>query len=391
MINAQDFKKYVDNKFHNFNASKTLAHAWNAGEFVFLYGPGGYGKSDVALMLFEYLKAEGEISDEKPFVFNFDQTTDKDVILGGTNIKEFTENSKLIYNVEDSFLNYEFVVFEEMGDAYSLSALKDILQSRQLRNGKQVFDMRTKIIVACTNKEYDDLVSDASTAALMQRFMYYKRVAWDSHSRGDYQAMLSKRGFEKKVSEFISEVIFGSNNTNSLFEEISPRMADKIAKAFEANQKDPESIIDMLGITESAVEQAVNKFGNLKEDDFRKERFLEIGEVAERIDNIEIDIQDLIRSEDLDLLDDPVLKFAFFTGKYLTLREKFIAEFGLTLEEQFLEKGYSDAVNNNVRRVFQNLIPLVESETPFINQEYTDLLLNQKIGDFIKKAYDEEK
>ena len=63
-----------------------------------------------------------------------------DALLGGFNVKAFQETGKMEYLLEESFLNHEYVILEELFDApdYVLEELKDILSSGRVRNGNQI-------------------------------------------------------------------------------------------------------------------------------------------------------------------------------------------------------------------------------------------------------------
>src|SRR4029078_3038105 len=109
-------------------------------------------------------------------------TTDK--LFGGLDLKLFNEEGKIQYLVENSFMNDEFVIFEELFDApdYILEQLKDILSSGVFRNGTQVFPIKTKLIICCTNKTREQFSKNDSLKALMERFPLEHEVKWDSYN-----------------------------------------------------------------------------------------------------------------------------------------------------------------------------------------------------------------
>jgi hypothetical protein len=131
-------------------------------------------------------------------------------------------------------MNHEYVIFEEAFDApvYVLTILKDILTSRELRNGHQVFPIKTKMIVICTNHSRSVIADDLSIKALMERFPLELEVKWQSYHEANYQTMFN--------------IVFGSSTTvkdynvisklcGTLYSEgttISPRTAVKMAKIY---------------------------------------------------------------------------------------------------------------------------------------------------------------
>ena len=98
---------------------------------VILYGPGGHGKSELTLEFFY----EKQIN---PYIITMGTGMTTDRLFGGINIPAFEKEGKLEYLIENSFMNHEYVIFEEMMDApdFILEQLKDILSSGIFRNGK---------------------------------------------------------------------------------------------------------------------------------------------------------------------------------------------------------------------------------------------------------------
>ena len=118
---------------------------------IVMYGPGGHGKSELALEFFY----EKEIN---PYIITMGSGLTTDRLFGGINVPVFHEDGKIEYLVENSFMNHEYAIFEEMMDApdFILEQLKDILSSGVFRNGTQVFPIKTRFIVCCTNKSRDE-------------------------------------------------------------------------------------------------------------------------------------------------------------------------------------------------------------------------------------------
>jgi MoxR-like ATPase len=155
---------------------------------IVLYGPGGHGKSEMTMAFFE----EKGIS---PYVITMGTGMTTDRMFGGLDIPTFNATGKIEYLVENSFMNHEFVVFEEMFDApdFILEQLKDILSSGTFRNGTQIFDIKTKFIVCCTNRTRDEFSKNMSLKALMERFPLELNVIWDNYTDISYNKLLEER------------------------------------------------------------------------------------------------------------------------------------------------------------------------------------------------------
>ncbi|MEM0354404.1 MAG: AAA family ATPase [Thermoplasmata archaeon] len=236
----EKFSQHISEKMYNFNAADALEAAWKAGENIILFGRGGYGKSEAALLFYEYLKHTNQIS-SPVFVQSFGLGMTEERLFGGMNIKLFQQEGRVEYLLENSFANYEFVVFEEFFDAPAqvLLILKDCLTSKTVRNGSQIFPIKTKFIVACTNRSYEEVVQDNSTAALLERFIFQVEVKWNSYTTEDYFCLFNKTCpsashlIKVAIAQYCAEV--AKSHTHP---PISPRTAVKALKAVTANNND---------------------------------------------------------------------------------------------------------------------------------------------------------
>lgn len=225
----------IGRKLYNFNAASELAWAWNSGENVILFGPGGYGKSDAAMLFADHLTKKGLITTD-PYVMAFGQGMTEEKLLGGVDIKKFQDEGEIEYLLKNAFVSHEIVVFEELWDAFPavLLILKDILQSKCVRMGNQVMPIKTKIVIACTNRSREEVVSDASTEALMQRFFYEKEVNWSSWEASDYLgAFQAATGLE--VDPLMDSVATCCAESSIGEYKISPRTAGKALKSARIN------------------------------------------------------------------------------------------------------------------------------------------------------------
>ncbi len=194
-----------------------LEAGMKTGKNVILYGPGGHGKSEYST---EYLY-EKNIA---PYVITMGKGMTADRLFGGLDIKEYESSGKIEYLVQNSFMNHEYVIFEELMDApdYILEQLKDILSSGQFRNGSQVFDIRTKFIVGCTNKSREEFSKNDSLRALMERFPLENNVVWDNYTEAAYKTLLERRFGVNKIDPIIPFLLQEYSKNNIL---ISPRIA----------------------------------------------------------------------------------------------------------------------------------------------------------------------
>ncbi len=250
VLNAGSVEKFIQQKLYKFNAARELAWAWNSGENIILFGPGGYGKSDAAEMFNEYLYGEGLVQNESPYVMAFGQGMTEERLLGGLDIKKFKDQGEICYHLQNAFVSHEVVIFEELWDAFPavLLILKDILQSRCVRMGNQTMPIKTRLVIACTNRSRDEVVSDASTEALMQRFLFEKEVAWGSWEKSDYVgAFACATG---QASDHLAELVAEACAEASRGEQkISPRTAGKALKSARANGL--ESLRGMFGFDQA--------------------------------------------------------------------------------------------------------------------------------------------
>lgn len=226
-LSTKDWDDYCNEKLHQFNGVAHLRLAYNSGKNVLFTGPGGYGKSvgaemfAVRLMELGYVQkrydAYGKLS---PFTMSFSSGMNVDVLLGGLDLKLFNETGKQQYLLENSFIEHEVVIFEELFDAYEnvLMILKDILQSGYVRQGNQLVKIKTKMIIACTNKGYEEIMVDDSTQALLQRFHLIEEIKWATHTEKDYLAALTKQyphyANDPLTKPYLSIVAYGTNMAN---------------------------------------------------------------------------------------------------------------------------------------------------------------------------------
>lgn len=256
--------------------------AYNTGENLILFGPGGHGKSEIVEW---FLDNKGH----EPFIKTMGSGTTTDSLFGGIDIKKFNETGSLEFLVENSWMNHEYVIFEEMMDApdYILEQLKDILTSKKFRNGSQSFNIKTRLIICCTNRNREEFAKNDSLKALMERFPLEFKVQWKDYNRTSYN-FLFKTMFGKsfKTLEYILEKLAQAQTI------VSPRTAVKVAKVLEGNKNDYSCLkffADFSGKNSKMVTEEIKKYKTLEEIENRIELIENMVAEAQSItlDNIE--------------------------------------------------------------------------------------------------------
>ena len=206
---------------------EVLIHAFLQPCNILLWGPGGHGKSD---MVMTSLRAMG-YKDSEIFLQSFGEGMSEDRLWGGPNIAKLDEY--LEYDTDRSFLPYEVVVLEEILDASSqaLLPLKDVLTRRLFMNADQAVEMKSKVIIACTNKDPRQFAKDSDAVkALLERFPLQLEVRWPSYEQRDYEALFSKTHPEasadrRKLNRIYAHVLANLNDDRDSGFQVSPRIA----------------------------------------------------------------------------------------------------------------------------------------------------------------------
>jgi MoxR-like ATPase len=219
---------------------------------IVLYGPGGHGKSEITL---EFLADKGI----DPYVITMGTGMTTDRLFGGLNIPTFEESGKIEYLVENSFMNHEYVIFEEMFDApdFILEQLKDILSSGVFRNGTQKFSIKTKFIVCCTNRTRDEFSKNMSLKALMERFPLELNVVWDNYTEVAYNKLLESKFGEGNVDPIIPFLLQEYAKSGIT---ISPRVAVTAYQVFDQCGPDSLTFIAEFAKKPALIAEAIKKF-----------------------------------------------------------------------------------------------------------------------------------
>ncbi len=218
---------------------------------VILYGPGGHGKSELAL---EFFLEKGI----NPYIITMGSGMTTDRLFGGMNIK-LLDSGKIEYLVENSFMNHEYVIFEELMDApdFILEQLKDILSSGVFRNGTQVFPIKTRFIVGNTNKTREEFSKNDSLKALMERFPLEYNVIWDNYTDIAYTTLLERKfgkGQVDPIIPFLLQEFVKAGIT------ISPRIALTCYKIYEICGPDSLNYIAEFSKKPELIKETLKKF-----------------------------------------------------------------------------------------------------------------------------------
>ena len=269
--------------------AKALKIAIDNEENLIVFGPGGYGKSD---MIREILTTAGIM--DKSFIMSCGEDTDESKLYGGIDIPAMKEG-KLRYNIKDSFINYPIVVFEELLDAQvnALLSLKDTLEAREFRKGSQRQKIRTKMVIALTNKSPEEVSQMGPYAeALMQRFRIELEHKWSSHTRQDYLELLHGRfkpstDKEKKIINAMSGIL---ETISKKKECICPRIAIAATKvALSGGSSSIEDILNNISFVHGLAGME-STYETMKRDMMINEEQSKIQEAYAKIEDIEDDM-----------------------------------------------------------------------------------------------------
>lgn len=239
---------------------------------VILWGRGGHGKSEITEVVLQEMYDKGLI-EEAPFVQAFGDGLTEEKLFGGMDIKRYKAEGVIEYLPLNSFMNHEVVVFEEIFDAPAsvLLSLKDIMTSKKFRQGSEVFNIRTKIIIGLTNKSKKDFSDkNDSLKALAERFALTLKVEWSHYKKTNFLKLFNTVfGKEKytensqKLSE-LANIIDVNNADGASF--VSPRTAINAAELFMKGKKlEYISEIDPDTLAKYRKSQSQEKFSKMHE------------------------------------------------------------------------------------------------------------------------------
>jgi len=222
------------------------------GKNIILYGPGGHGKSELTTA---YLAEKGIT----PYVITMGTGMTTDRLFGGLDIPTFEKTGKIEYLVENSFMNQEYVIFEELFDApdFILEQLKDILSSKVFRNGTQIVPIKTKFIICCTNRTREEFSKNMSLKELMERFPLELNVIWDNYTEVTYNKLLETKFGKGNVDPIIPYLLQEYHKAGVT---ISPRVAVTAYTVYEECGPDSLSFIAEFAKKPALIADTLKKY-----------------------------------------------------------------------------------------------------------------------------------
>ena len=235
----QEISKKLSERFiRSEKIARILALAVESGKNVLLWGPGGHGKSEMVMVALSVVATEDMI-----FVQSFGEGMDEATLWGGLDFRALEEEKVLRYNPENSFLNKDLAVFEELFDAPAsvLLALKDTLTARKLRKGSQVFPMKTQAIIGITNRDPEEIADlGPAAAALVERFPLQLKVDWPSYDSADYLNLFQKVAPNLKGADL--------NGTQGVLAEVMAKASGN------GDVVSPRTAVHALGVVKTAAQ-----------------------------------------------------------------------------------------------------------------------------------------
>lgn len=272
-----DVQNHIAKEFYNVNSVvEFIYNSILAGGNAILYGPGGFGKSEITKAFFKYYGIT-------PLVIVGNSGTDIEALLGIPNIKKLTEESVYEIAFEKSIFNKAGVlIFEEFLDVKPMvaAALKDIITEGGYRRGDEFIHSKVGAMFICSNKSPDEVTIDFSTAAFYkERFPYSKYVIWNNYSRNSYLELFKLRysdifETEQKSLKLIAELCSGSCDSSNV---ISPRIAFSAVNLFMLN-KDIRSLEMISMINMSKLDEIQTRLRLEHEHEKLNHRFLSIND-----------------------------------------------------------------------------------------------------------------
>ena len=166
---------------------EALYIAFTSGMNIILYGPGGFGKTQVVK---KFLEVSGLSSST---IVGYEDM-EVDGLLGVVDIKKLTEEAKYEIRFENSaFANPGILILEEFLDARpsTAAALKDILTEGGYRRGNLFVESLISSVVICTNKSPEEVsITTSSAAFYRERFPIVINVAWEAFDTQTYLRFL---------------------------------------------------------------------------------------------------------------------------------------------------------------------------------------------------------
>ena len=232
---------------------EALYIAFTSGMNIILYGPGGFGKTQVVK---KFLQVSGLNSST---IVGYEDM-EVDGLLGVVDIKKLTEEAKYEIRFENSaFANPGILILEEFLDARpsTAAALKDILTEGGYRRGSLFVESLISSVVICTNKSPEEMSTTTSSAAFYrERFPIVINVAWESFDTQTYLRFLyhikpDQARLLPEEYQIIAELAARTSSKNNI---VSPRIL-KYASDLIDLHKDLFCLNNLAGLDTTEIEE----------------------------------------------------------------------------------------------------------------------------------------
>ena len=266
-IGLEKMKTRVGKKFFDMDGVvEALYYAIISGKNIVLYGPGGFGKTEITL---EFIKQAG--LDHSVIVGYEDM--DVEGLLGLPNIAKMMEES--VYEIafeKTVFSNPGVLILEEFLDVNPKTAiaLKDILTAGGYRQGNKLIPSAISSVIICSNKSPYELSVDNSTSALYkERFPFMVSIGWIEFSTTRYMGFIKKvvgeKEYEahKQVYDVLAEL---AHRTSKTKEVVSPRIVKDAIDILKVNKFDLQSINRIDGLDTSVLGEVLLYCNNKDEE-----------------------------------------------------------------------------------------------------------------------------
>lgn len=337
---------------------KVLDTGFNSETNVILSGKGGHSKSVVSL---NYFRAKGI----EPFIYTMGSGTTEDVLMGGLNMRTFEglddpkTKGKIEYLVENSWMNHEYVIFEEMLDApaYILERLKDIISSGIFRNGSQVFEIKTKFIICCTNHQRADFAKNTSLKALMERFPLELEVKWKDYTEANYRHL-----FDTVRGNSIPLLVYILGRFAKKQVEISPRIALKADELLrrEAKVEDQVECLHFLAdfnANSDILKTAISDFKSIAQMQKKVKKVKELNEDLRKLDLNSLDLSKTTNEEKFRHTLDDYRKAILSLNKLKVSEDDVTTKAHIVTEHKNALEGYTE--------LFEDLLTVAGGTNPF--------------------------
>lgn len=184
-LTLSELKDKLRSEFYNVDELITVVYnALKFGDNLILYGPGGFGKSEIVSAILKHLGLP-----EVMVVGYEDMPVER--LIGLPDMEKMTKES--IYETafdRSPFAQSGVLVLEEFLEVApaTIAAMKDIITSGGLRQNDKFYKSNIESIIICTNKSPDEIATNSVLKALVnERFPIHYQVIW---SRFDTKAYL---------------------------------------------------------------------------------------------------------------------------------------------------------------------------------------------------------